>query len=405
MAAFGRSVPKTSLAGRQSAPGHTDAVSERHYWAACTLGLEAVLADELTALGAGGIAAGHGGVAFTGDQAIGQSACLWLRSALRVQEQLAEATVHSREELYGLVRSIDWSRSLTNQQTLAVEGAVKQSFASDGRFPLLVVKDAVCDQFRERTGERPSVDKDRPDLRIRLTMQGPAATLSRDLAGSPLHERGYRAPHRTALNEATAAGLLLHTGWDRRAPLCDPMCGSATFLIEAAWLARDRAPGLGRRFAFEGWPDADAATWRRLQEEAEARAARGAAAKVRLAGNDRHAGALAISRQALAAAGVADTIELRHGDCADYVPPFATKRVLCNPPYGGRALDDDAGLAASWRALGQFLAAECEGATAWVFCGNAELARHTGLCAGIKMPVKNGAIDSRWLCYEIDGSE
>lgn len=378
-------------------------MSERHYWAACTLGLEAVLADELTALGAGGIAAGFGGVAFTGDPAIGQAACLWLRSALRVQEQLAAADVGSREELYGLVRSIDWSRGLTNRQTLAVDGTVKDSFASDGRFPLLVVKDAVCDQFRERTGERPSVDKERPDLRIRLTLQGRAASIARDLSGAPLHERGYRAPHRTALNEATAAGLLLHTGWDHRAPLCDPMCGAATFLIEAAWLARDRAPGLGRRFSFEGWPDTDEATWRRLQDDATARASRGTAAKLRLAGNDRHAGALALAEQALAAAGVADSIELRHGDCVDYVPPFATKRVLCNPPYGSRHRDDDPALAASWQSLGQFLAAECDGATAWVLSGNAELARHLGLRATIKMPVKNGAIDCRWLCYELGG--
>ena len=266
-----------------------------------------------------------------------------------------------------------------------------------------MVKDAVCDQFRERTGERPSVDKERPDLRIRLTLQGRAASIARDLSGAPLHERGYRAPHRTALNEATAAGLLLHTGWDHRAPLCDPMCGAATFLIEAAWLARDRAPGLGRRFSFEGWPDTDEATWRRLQDDATARASRGTAAKLRLAGNDRHAGALALAEQALAAAGVADSIELRHGDCVDYVPPFATKRVLCNPPYGSRHRDDDPALAASWQSLGQFLAAECDGATAWVLSGNAELARHLGLRATIKMPVKNGAIDCRWLCYELGG--
>lgn len=376
-------------------------MTERHYLAVCPLGLEAVLAGELRALGAGDIEERFGGVACTGDQALGYAMCLWLRSASRVQERLAHGRVRTREDLHALAGSIDWSRSLTPTQTLLVEGTVKASFASDTRFPLLVVKDAVCDQFRERTGERPSVDKERPDLRIRLVLQEDTATLYRDLGGS-LHERGYRTgTHRSALPEATAAGLLLHTEWDRRAPLCDPMCGSATFLIEAAWLATDRAPGLRRTLPCLGWPDADAATFARLHEEAVARAQRGADTVLRLAGNDRHAGALTIARQAIAAAGLGDRIALRHGDCADYVPPLPTKRVLCNPPYGSRHDGEDPAVAASWNALGDFLRRECEDAVAWVLCGNADLARHLGLRALVKMPVKNGAIDSRWLCYDL----
>jgi len=378
-------------------------VDERYYYAACTLGLENVLADELRALGAGRVEARRGGAAFTGDRRIGYAACLWLRSAVRVQEELARGPAGTREDLYDLVASIDWSRTIGPLQTLAVDGTVKDSFANDTRFPVLVVKDAVCDQFRERTGKRPSVDKDRPDLRIKLVLQGNEAIVYRDLGGEPLHKRGYREiQHKSPLNEATAAGLLLHTEWDKKAPLCDPMCGSATFLIEAAWLATDRAPGLGRSFAFERWQDADLDGWRQLFDDAEARASRGAANLPKLAGNDRHPGAIAIAGQALQAAGLAGRIELRHGDCADFVPPFVTKRVVTNPPYGDRLQADDGTLNASWQALGHFLHRECEDATAWVLCGNADLTRNLGLRATIKMPVKNGPIDCRWLCYEID---
>ena len=378
-------------------------MDERYYYAACTLGLENVLADELRALGAGRVEARRGGAAFTGDRRIGYAACLWLRSAVRVQEELARGPAGTREDLYDLVASIDWSRTIGPLQTLAVDGTVKDSFANDTRFPVLVVKDAVCDQFRERTGKRPSVDKDRPDLRIKLVLQGNEAIVYRDLGGEPLHKRGYREiQHKSPLNEATAAGLLLHTEWDKKAPLCDPMCGSATFLIEAAWLATDRAPGLGRSFAFERWQDADFDAWRQLFDDAEARASRGAANLPKLAGNDRHPGAIAIAGQALQAAGLAGRIELRHGDCADFVPPFVTKRVVTNPPYGDRLQADDGTLNASWQALGHFLHRECEDATAWVLCGNADLTRNLGLRATIKMPVKNGPIDCRWLCYEID---
>ncbi|MFY9345898.1 MAG: THUMP domain-containing protein [Planctomycetota bacterium] len=374
-----------------------------YYYAACTLGLEPVLADELRALGAGDVEARRGACAFTGDRAIGYAACLWLRSAVRVQEELARGTVKNRDELYALAGTVDWSQSITYLQTLAIDGAVKDSFANDTRFPSLVVKDAICDQFRNRTGKRPDVGKDRPDLPVKLVLHGENAILYRDLGGEPLHKRGYRViQHKSPLNEATAAGLLLLTGWDRQAPLCDPMCGSATFLCEAAWLATDRAPGLGRAFAFEHWRDTDLDAWRQLFDDAEARAARGVAALPPLAGCDRHPGALALAQQALAAAGLAGRVQLHRGECAEWQPPFQPRLVVTNPPYGDRLSPDAEQLAASWRDLGRFLHAQCAGATAFVLCGNPELTQHLGLRASQKHPVRNGPIDCRWLRYEVD---
>lgn len=375
----------------------------RHY-AACTLGLEGVLADELQALGAGAVTPRRGGCEFQADQALGQVACLWLRSAVRVQQELARGRVRSRDDLYALADSVDWSRSITPLQTLAVDASVRDSFANDTRFPALVVKDAVCDQFRRRSGRRPDVLRERPDLPIKLVLQGDLAILYRDLGGAPLHKRGYREiQHKSPLNEAMAAGLLLLSGWDRQSPLCDPLCGSATFLVEAALLACDRAPGLARSFAFERYTDADLKAWRSAYDDAEARAERGLGRCPPLFGNDRHPGALAIAEKAVQAAGLTGRIALQQGDAAAYTPPTTPVAVVTNPPYGERLQQEAAELEETWRALGSFLHSRCQGAVAHVLCGNPELTRFLGLRAERKHPVHNGPIECRFLRYAIGG--
>ena len=374
------------------------------YYVACTLGLEQVLADELRGIGAENVTVRRGACSFTGEQPTAYKACLWLRSAIRVQEELARGSARDRDELYALAGTVDWSRSITHLQTLAIDGSVKDSFANDTRFPGLVVKDAICDQFRDRVGKRPDVGRDRPDLPIKLVLQGDEAILYRELGGQPLHKRGYRdVQHKSPLNEATAAGLLLLTDWDRRSPVCDPMCGSATFLIEAAWLATDRAPGLGRSFAFERWRDAELDAWRTIYDEAEARADAGAKLMPQLCGNDRHPGAISIAQRSINAAGLTNVIQLTQGDARHFAPPFSVSLVVTNPPWGERIETDPQELAESWRALGSFLHERCRGASAYVLCGNPELTRHLGLRASNKHPVRNGPIECRWLRYRVDG--
>ncbi|HEX6812043.1 MAG TPA: THUMP domain-containing protein [Planctomycetota bacterium] len=373
------------------------------YYVACTLGLEEVLAGELRGLGVAQVTTKRGACTFTGDKPLGYKACLWLRSAIRVQEELARGSARDRDELYALTGTVDWSQSITHLQTLAIDGSVRDSFANDTRYPVLVVKDAICDQFREATGKRPDVARDRPDLPVKLVLQGQEAILYRELGGEPLHKRGYRQiAHRSPLNEAAAAGLLLLTDWDRQSPVCDPMCGSGTFLVEAAWLATDRAPGLGRSFAFEHWRDADLDAWRVLYDEAEARAEAGAGRLPKLMGNDRHPGALAIARQSVAAAGLEGHIQLTHGDARDYSPPWPPGLVVVNPPWGDRLGADPSELEDTWRALGQFLHERCAGASAYVLCGNPELTRFLGLRASGRHPVRNGPIECRWLRYQVD---
>jgi putative N6-adenine-specific DNA methylase len=369
------------------------------YFAACTLGLEEALVSELKALGALEIQARPGGVTFGGDRRLGYAANLWLRSAIRVQEQLLLAPAGGREALYAAVASVDWRRYLGVDQTLAVDASVRDSVITHSGFAALTAKDAIVDQFRTALGRRPSVDVSAPDLPLKLVLKKDVLTLYRNLSGTSLHKRGWRPVQvKSPLNEATAAGILILSGWDRASALADPMCGSGTFLIEAALLAADRAPGLQRGFAFERWPDFDAALWSELRAQAAARARD--TLPFPLEGADRHEGAVSIARQSAQAAGVAGLVRLRVAGAAEWQPACTPAVVYCNPPWGER-LGEGEDLLQSWRDLGRFLHQRCAGGRAFVLCGNPELTRHLGLRAARRWPVMNGPIDCRLLEYEL----
>jgi len=373
----------------------------RRYFAACTLGLEQVLAQELGELGAGDVEPARGGAHFSGDVRVGYAANLWLRSAIRVQEVLAEGNARTKRQLDEFVRGGDWSRFMRVDQTLAVDVSLRDSFLTHSQYAAQLVKDSIVDQFRARTGRRPSVDTRRPDLPIKVLLRRDRITLYRDLSGTSLHKRGYRPIQvKSPLNEATAAGLLLLSGWDRQGALLDPMCGSGTFLIEAAMLAQDRAPGLRREFACERWPDFEPRVWRDLVLEAERRARAGIARIPPLDGADRHAGALSLAKKAVRAAGVADHVRFVQSDVGELEPTVPPAVVITNPPYGER-LGAGEELEEAWRGLGRLLR-RCPGAVAFVLSGNAELTRLLGLRASRKWPVRNADIDCRLLRYEID---
>src|SRR6185437_1438277 len=200
---------------------------------------------------------GRGGVAFRGERELLYRANLWLRTAIRVLVPILEAEVRSPDELYEAVRGLDWSRFLTPEHTLAVDCNVRDSQITHSKYAALRVKDAICDQFVESVGVRPSVDVDEPMVGLNLHIYRNHAVLSLESSGESLHKRGYRPIQtRAPLNEALAAALLLRTGWRGDRPFADPLCGSGTLAIEAAWIALRRPPGLTRkRFGFQGWMD------------------------------------------------------------------------------------------------------------------------------------------------------
>src|SRR5947207_251666 len=238
--------------------------------ATCARGIEPVLAGELRELGAKEIELGRGGVRFAGDKTLLYQANLWLRSAIRVLKPILEATVTSPEELYDAVRTLDWSQYMTPEHTLAVDCNVRDSQITHSKYAALTTKDAICDQFLDRCGRRPSVDVEEPMVGLNLHIYRNHAVLSLESSGESLHKRGYRPILTKApLNEALAAALVLLTGWRGETAFVDPMCGSGTLPIEAAWIALRRPPGLTRRrFGFQGWMDYDVGLWTELRDEA-----------------------------------------------------------------------------------------------------------------------------------------
>ncbi len=371
------------------------------YYATCTRGLESTLEAEIRALGGQSIRAKRGGVAFSGKRRLGYAACLWSRTATRVLEEITRGHARTPDDLYRLTQRVDWGPLLTPRQSLAVHTSLNSPRFNHSRFVSQRVKDAIVDQFRDRTGQRPDVDLRDPDLPLKAVIQNERVTLSRDLAGTSLHKRGWRPVQvKSPLNEAIAAGLLQLSGWTSGTPLCDPLCGSGTFLIEAAHIAGDRAPGLRRTFAFERWTDLDQRCWAELKQDAERRWREGRARIGPLSGNDRHGGALQIARDSAARAEVADLITFHEGDIGDYVPPQRPAFVVSNPPFGVR-LGEGEDLENSWYRLGVFLKERCPGSQAWILSGDPALSRKLHMKTGGRHPVMNGPLDCRWLKYDI----
>jgi 23S rRNA (guanine2445-N2)-methyltransferase len=389
--------PLTAPARRPAAIAPDRHRSLRHL-AQCTRGLEPVLADELATLGATGVSIVPGGVLFAADHALACRATFWLRSAVRVLEPVTSGRVGDFDQLYELVSRQRWEDLIGPRHTFAVRASVTNGPFTDRHFAALKVKDAVVDRIRSRHGQRPDVERHDPDVPLRLVVRGEEAHLFRDLAGDSLHRRGYRPVQvKSPLSEAVAAGLLLLTAWDGKSPVLDPLCGSGTFIIEAAALAADRAPGFGRSFAAERFPDGDPALWRRLREEARDRLR----PKLGFAmlGVDRHDGAIGIAKTSAQAAGLGELVEFRVADAASFEPPFEPALVVTNPPWGERVGEGD-DLIASWRALGTLLR-RCPGALAYVLSGAPELTRHIGLRSSQRWPVRIGQFDARWLRYEM----
>lgn len=382
-------------------------------------GTEPVLAGELDTLGVGAVVAGRGSVTFEGPLELGYRACLWLRTASRVLLPLAQfppLAGNAAEALYEAAASIDWREHLRADGTLAIDCALASGVAGHSRFYAQRTKDAICDQFRERTGIRPSVDRDRPELRIHLHCGADATRISIDLAGESLHRRGYRSGAdgevpAAPLKENLAAALLLMAGWPERAaagaPLVDPLCGSGTFLIEAAWIAGDIAPGLLR--AGEAppgrWRGHDPAAWRRVIEEARERARSGAGAVPSLYGFDASATAVRIARAAARRAGVGEAMRFERCDLTDLAAPAGPPGlVIANPPYGER-LGDESELGPLYEQLGDMLRRRFIGWQAFVLTGSTVLAKQIGLKPARRHPIWNGPIECRLLDFPIASTE
>lgn len=377
-------------------------------FATAPLGLELLLADELRKLGIGEITEARSGVHFYGSLADAYRVCLWSRLANRVLLRLAEFPSATPEALYDGVAALDWSAHLDAEATLAVDFVSQRSQITHTQYGAQKVKDAIVDQFRERTGSRPSVDMARPDIRVNVYLERDQAVLSLDLAGDSLHKRGYRLEGGAApLKENLAAALLLRAGWPQvyaeGGDFIDPMCGSGTLLVEAAWMAADVAPGLLRDyFGFIGWKQHDRAVWYSLLDEALARREQGLARlNASLVGCDIDAAAIHAAISNAERAGLRGKVEIKRRSITDVRPYKTSGLLLVNPPYGER-LGDIETLVPLYTELGNTLREHFQGWKAGVFTGNPDLAFKLGIRARKKYALYNGALECKLFTFEVE---
>ena len=380
------------------------------YFATCARGLEPLLEAELRACGATSLDPIALGVGFDGPPEVLARVCLWSRIANHVLVWLATYPAYDARTLYEGARDfIDWPRRVTSETTIAVDvthrGDLPEDERGEGlthtRFAALRLKDAIVDALRDDCGARPDVDAQDPDVRVRLHLEEGAAQVYLDASGHSLHRRGYRPKEAMApLKETLAAGLLGLCGYTGDRPLVDPMCGSGTLLAEAALLATDRAPGLGRDFGMERWPDHEPTTLAALREEARARVKK---LEIDLVGRDVQQKAIALTSKSLAWLGLRPHPRV-HLDVGDLEAARPTTEgpglIISNPPYGER-LDDDVSSAAAHAALGTLFKHHFSGWSAAVMTGNAEGARAIGLAPKRRHVVWNGPIECRLLTFEL----
>ena len=390
-----------------------------------------MLARELVALGAAEARERSTGVSFSGPLDVAYRACLWSRVANRVFLELAKFDVADAEAFYRAVREIDWTGHLGPEATLACDFSGHHPAITHTHFGALKLKDAIVDSVREARAWRPSVELERPGVRVHAHANGTQITLSLDLSGESLHRRGYRgAAGEAPLKENVAAGVLMRSGWSEMsaqgAAFLDPMCGSGTFVIEAALIATDRAPGLDRDyFGFLGWAGHDADVWRQVLEEARGRARAGLDGVIgrglggALRGQDRDSGAIRNARANAERAGVQELVQFDIRALKDAAPKGAMPSragaggavelasdgavglVCTNPPYGVR-LEDRETARAVHRELGVVLRERFQGWSAAVLTGSPELGLELGIRAHRTHTVWNGAIECRLLRMKID---
>jgi putative N6-adenine-specific DNA methylase len=374
-------------------------VTER-FFAPCPRGLESPLAVELAAQGSQYLAPAEGGVAFSGPHELAYHANLESRLASRILWQVAHGRYRNEDDLYKLVHGIEWTKHFRVERTLRVDVAATGSPLASLEFATLKVKDAVCDRFRDDTGKRPSVDKQRPDIRVHAYLAEREATIYLDTSGEALFKRGWRHDADAApLRENLAAGLIALSGWTPGTPLLDPMCGSGTIAIEAASIAADRAPGLARTFGFQKLAWFDGPAWQRIRQRAHDRVRKAPRARSIFA-SDIDAHALVQCRSNAATAGVAEWIEIAPADLLARTAPAPTGMLIANPPYGVR-LGEEAKLAAFYPKLGDALKQRFAGWTACLLTGDLRLAKLIGLKPSKRTPLYNGNIECRLFRFEI----
>ena len=360
-------------------------------------GLEEVLAKELTELGASNIEIGNRMVAFTGDKALMYKANFCLRTAIRILKPIKHFKANNADEVYDNIKAIPWENYLDNSKSFAIDAVVFSNEFRHSKFVAYKVKDAIVDYFRDKTGDRPSVRINNPDVLLNIHIAEDRCTLSLDSSGESLHRRGYRQEAVEApLNEVLAAGMILMTGWKGECDLIDPMCGSGTIPIEAALIARNIAPGVFRKeFAFEKWVDFDQDLFDSIyNDDSQEREF-----NHRIFGYDNNPKANEIAIRNVKAAGLSKEIILKLQPFQQFEQPKEKSIIITNPPYGERISTND--LLGLYAMIGERLKHAFAGNDAWILSYRDECFDQIGLKPSVKVELYNGALECQFRKYQL----
>lgn len=362
-------------------------------------GLEDVLAEELRNLGAYNVEPGRRMVAFEGDLAMLYKANLCCRTALRILKPIYKFTATDTDTLYDAVKEFDWSSVLSIDKTFSIDTVAYSDEFTHSQFVTYRVKDAIVDWFRDRYGsdKRPGVRLQDADVMINVHIAGDRVTLSLDSSGESLHKRGYRVAQTEApINEVLAAGIILRSGWRGDCPLVDPMCGSGTFLVEAALIAANINPGIYRKsFAFENWKNFDAELFDSLYNDDSGERE----FNYKIYGADISPKAVDIASRNIKSAGVARYIDLQVKPLSQWISAPADGVLITNPPYGERISADD--MEGLYEMLGNKLKNVFKGYHAWIIGYRKEYFDMIHLSPSVKIPILNGALECELREYEI----
>jgi putative N6-adenine-specific DNA methylase len=361
-------------------------------------GLEEVLAKELQTLGARDIDVHTRAVSCTGDKGFMYKANFSLRTALRVMVRVEAFEIKDGNDLYNGVKQIDWSKYMTVDQSFAVRCVLTSNIFDNNLFPALKAKDAIADQFREKTEKRPDVDREKPDLEVSLFIHREQCQVLLNSSGPSLHLRGYRVDvDKAPLSEVLAAGIIMLSGWEPHIPLVDFMCGSGTIPIEAALMAAKIPPGTFREsYAFEKWIDFEPELFALIREKQMERIVD---TEVRIFGNELNKWVLEKAKENVEKAGVEDMVQLHLGDFREFKHELKRGVVIINPPYGEKLQVED--IEELYGAIGTQLKHHYPGFKAWIFTGSPEGAKAIGLRPNRRIKLFNGPIECRLLGYEL----
>lgn len=367
--------------------------ANQQFFATCPRGLEALLVDELTALGAKSLAPTDGGVGFAGDLPLCYRANLESRIATRIMWQVGQGRYSGEEDVYKAAYALSWPEWFAVNRTFMVKVTAVKCPLKSLEFVTLRIKDAVCDKFRLKGGNRPYIDTKQPDVRIHAYLTADEYRLYLDTSGNALFQRGQRrASVEAPLRENLAAGIIKLSGWQPGTPLFDPMCGSGTFLLEAAMIALNIAPGSQRSFGFEKLLNFDATAWQKMKQEAQSRAKPVTFQQIYVSDLDMKS--VRAAKQNLDQAGLLEAVKLDRADIVDVEAPADHGVLIANPPYGVR-IGEDEELAALYPKMGETLKRHFAGWNAYFLTSDLRLPKLMRLSPSKRTPLFNGPLECR----------